>query len=154
MYSSRYACNWPFNATCLCNYTRYMRAVIILLITWWITDRIGLHSVRPSTSHKCLHMFVMSRSVVQGVRITQQEIQFRLIYNNTCYQLWQYCSDKSSHGRRYVLRTTGTTSEKQPKPNWVFRNNIPWVLDCVFRKALRSNDLKAAQPRDPDRENM
>ena len=65
---------------------RYMRAVIILSITWLIKDRIGLHSVRPSTSYKCLHVFFMSRSVIQGVRITQQEIQFRLIYNNTCYQ--------------------------------------------------------------------
>ena len=54
---------------------RYMRALIILSITWLIKDRIGLHSVRPSTSHKCLHVFVMSRSVIQGVRITQQEIQ-------------------------------------------------------------------------------
>ena len=112
VYSSRCACNWPFIATCLCDYTRHMHAVIILSITWLITNRIGLHSVRSSTTHKCLHVFVMSRSVVQGVLITQQEIQLRLIYNNTCYQLWQWCSDKSSHGRRNVLETTGTTSEK------------------------------------------
>ena len=91
---------------------RYMRAVIILSITWLIKDRIGLHSVRRSTSHKCLHVFVMIRSVVQGMRITQQEIQLRLIYNNTCYQLRQWCLDKSSNERRNVLETSGTTSEK------------------------------------------
>ena len=29
----RYACNWQFNVTCLCDYTRCMRSVIILSIT-------------------------------------------------------------------------------------------------------------------------
>ena len=55
----------------------------------------------------------MSRSVVQGVRITQQEIQLRLIYNNIsrvtedemCYkQLEQH--KKNSQGQSGSLKTT------------------------------------------------
>lgn len=57
------------------------------------------------------------------------------MYNNTCYQSWQWCSDKLSHGRRNVRETTGTAAKKLPRQVWAWKSMT--YLDSIQRISTR-----------------